>query len=140
MKLFKLITLFSVLPFLLLLSVNVEASPATSLTDEVNSHLKQPDPSKSVEDINNEVKTYADSFSFENTLAKIQSLPIPMLVVLVIFSALLFLLSWLVPSLRVKAWSLIGLGILTYVLVMFPHYIVGGLMAIVDWFMNLFRE
>lgn len=126
------------LPFLLFTTINVEAS--NSITDQVNEHSDQVEsnPSNTVEEINNKVNESRENFNFEGSFEKFQSISIPMLVVVVFISACLFLLGWLIPSLKVKAWSLIGVGILSYIFIMFPQNIVGAIMAAIDWVFSLF--
>lgn len=74
------------------------------------------------------------SFDSLGSLAKEYSIPI--LVVLVVLSAFAALLGFIFKPMKVAAGSLLGIGIVFYLMVNFAPQIVGILMAIVDSIMS----
>ena len=131
------------LTFFFFVLPNVEASVDTSITQQVKENYMNANThssDNSIEDMRNEINDAKNSFQIKGSLEKIQSFAIPLLVATIIISAILFLVGWLVPPVRIKAWSLIGAGLLAYVLVMYPFNIVGGFMAGVEFIVNIFYE
>lgn len=136
----RLIPLF-VLMSILFLSINIQAQASTNstLSQEVKKSFN-PDTNetKSFDDIRQEVYENKEKFSLEGSLEKIQDSRIPILIGVGVISLFLFFLGWLVPNLKIKAWSLIGIALVSYICLSFPYHIIGGIMAIIDWIVQMF--
>lgn len=140
MKIAKIAPLL-LLPFFFFFSTNVEASANTTISQQVKQNyddVKEENKTQTLDEMKNNINDSKERFDFNGSLEKIQSMAIPLLVAVVIFSAILFILGWLVPPLRMKAWSLIGLSMISYVLIVYPHNIVGAMMASLEWIVSIF--
>jgi small-conductance mechanosensitive channel len=136
----KVATLF-MLMFIAFFSIDIQAHAEGSLSEQVKNNFEEAnknEPSSTLNTIKDDINKQKNNFSAKDTLEKLQDNGINILIVVVIFSAVLFILGWIVPPLRMKAWSLIGLGMLSYVLIMFPQNIIGAMLALIDWVNSLF--
>lgn len=83
-----------------------------------------------------EIKDTSENISFDRLGALAKEYSVPILVVMVVLSGFSALLGFIFKPMKLAAGTILGIGILFYVMVNFAPQIVGIMMAIVDSIMS----
>lgn len=85
---------------------------------------------KSMSESKKEIVETANKATFEGIIAGLQELSIPLLVGVVIGAAILFVIGIFIPPAKIVAYSMLGLGMLSFVLINYYDVVVGLIIAI----------
>lgn len=139
MKLIKLsIVIFSTI-FMLNFFSSPLASASTSKEQILNnSSTVGTTKTEDMDSMKEEIRQTAENADFNSTVQKAREYSLPILVALVFIAIFLFLLGIFVPQMKVAAWTVFLGGIVFFVIVNYTEKIIGLLLAIVDWIMEIF--
>lgn len=139
MKLIKLsIVIFSTI-FMLNFFSSPLASASTSKEQILNnSSTAGTTKTEDMDSMKEEIRQTAENADFNSTVQKAREYSLPILVALVFIAIFLFLLGIFVPQMKVAAWTVFLGGIVFFVIVNYTEKIIGLLLAIIDWIMEIF--